>query len=147
MKTSSMHLDEFLITKLNVEHIFGETGNKLRKFNIKFDYDVATHKDNDNLFRLNFRVKVKPKKGDSGKVIDAAILGFFSFPPNTDNNDMQYLVRVNGSSMLYSLLRGQIAMITGSFPEGKFNLPAIVMKDKIRQIEKRKEQEKYNSKK
>lgn len=135
---SSLRLDEFFITKLNIEHIIGNTEKESSIFNIKFDYDVAAHKDNNNLFRLDFKVKIKPKKGDSGNIIDAKIFGYFSFPPNTDNDEMQYLVRVNGCSMLYSLLRGQIAMITGSFPEGKFNLPTIVMHDKIMQIEEKK---------
>lgn len=52
---------------------------------------------------------------------------------------MQYFVRINGCTMLYSLLRGQVAMITGSFPDGKFNLPAIVMHDEIMKIEKKKD--------
>ncbi len=139
MKTSSLQLEEFLITKLNIEHIEATNKNDTEKFNIKLDYDVAMHADNDNLFRLDFRVKIKPKKGDSGKSIDAELLGFFSFPPNTELDDMQYLVRINGCTMLYSLLRGQVAMITGSFPDGKFNLPSILMHDKIMQIEKKKE--------
>ncbi len=142
MKTSTLQLEEFLIIKLNIEHI--EATNKIdsEKFNIKLDYDVAIHADNDKLFRLDFRVKIKPKKGDSGKSIDAELLGFFSFPPNTDESDMQYFVRINGCTMLYSLLRGQVAMITGSFPDGKFNLPSILMHDKIMKIEKSKSKEK-----
>jgi len=45
---------------------------------------------------------------------------------------MQYLIRINGCTILYSLLRGQVAMLTGSFPHGKFNIPTVVMHDIIK---------------
>lgn len=41
------------------------------------------------------------------------------------------LVLYNGSLILYGLLRGQIAAITGAFPTGKFMLPSVNMQQVI----------------
>ena len=143
--SSPLQLDEFFIIKLNAKYVEGKFEKTHNKFNIYFDYQVGINKKNNNLFSLKFIFKIKPEKGKSGIKIDAELDGYFSFPPDTDNDDMQYLIRVNGCSILYSLLRGQISMITGSFPEGKFNLPTIVFQDEIMKIEKRKEKKKIDT--
>ncbi|MBN1546321.1 MAG: protein-export chaperone SecB [Syntrophaceae bacterium] len=140
-KSSTLQLEEFFITKLNVEYIEGSK-NKTEDsttYNLTMDYDVARHADNSNLFKLDFKVNNKPKRGQAGLAVNAELSGFFSFPEGTEEDEMQYLARVNGCSMLYSLLRGQIAMVSGSFPGGKLNMPAIVIQDQIRKIEEKKQ--------
>lgn len=141
-KNSPVQLNEYFFTKLNVEYLNRNTKNKTNNVSINFDYEVGINKDHKELFFLDFKVRIKPKKDESGIKIDANIEGYFSFPLNTNNDDMQYLVRINGCSILYGLLRGQVAMITGTFPEGKINLPTIVFRDEIINIEKRKKKKK-----
>jgi preprotein translocase subunit SecB len=141
MKSSSLHLEEFFITKLNVEYIQGKNDDleTPTTYNLSMDYDVAVREDDERFFKLDLKVKTKPKRGQTGLSVVANLSGFFSFPEGAEEDEMQYLIRVNGCSMLYSLLRGQIAMVSGSFPGGKVNLPAIVMQDQINQIEAKKQ--------
>ena len=52
-----------------------------------------------------------------------------------DEEQMQALIRINGSAILYGILRGEIAVFTGSFPGGKFVLPAVYMQDVVKDVE------------
>jgi hypothetical protein len=51
---------------------------------------------------------------------------------------MNTLVRVNGVSILYGILRGIIANATGMFPNGKFLLPTVMPQDIVKKIEAEK---------
>ncbi len=53
---------------------------------------------------------------------------------------MQSLVRFNGCTILYGILRGQLANITGSFPNRKLLLPTVMMEDVVKDIEREKAQ-------
>jgi hypothetical protein len=140
-KSSSLRLEEFFLTKLNMKYISGDgnPADAIAPYNFSMDYDVARRVDDNRFFKLDFKIKAKPKKGVSGLSIDAELFGVFSFPEGTGENEMQYLVRVNGCAILYGLLRGQVAMLSGSFPCGKFNMPTIVMRDRIAAIEKKRQ--------
>ena len=135
MKSSPLYLDEFFLTKLNIKHVGSfEKSEEIteQKYIVKVNYDVARNVNKKNMFRLDFRIIIKPPKSSSGISIDSEMLGFFSFPPKTPEEDMQYLIRINGCAILYSLLRGQVAMVTGTFPNGKVNIPTVVMQDMIK---------------
>ncbi|MCK5852284.1 hypothetical protein KAH27_04565 [bacterium] len=145
MKSSPLYLDEFFLTKLNIKHVgsfeMSEETNE-QNYIIKIDYDVARRVNQKNMFRLDFRVIIKPPKSSSGISIDSEMSGFFSFPLKTPEDDMQYLIRINGCAILYSLLRGQVAMITGSFPNGKVNIPTVVMQNMIKKKRRTKKTDK-----
>jgi preprotein translocase subunit SecB len=141
MKRSSLQLNEFFITKMNVEWKYVLENPKLpdrQNYNVGLDYNVAQHNERKEHFRLEFKVKLTPIDNESGYLLESTIIGFFSFNNETSDDEMQLLIRVNGCSMLYSLLRGQVAMVTGSFPSGKFNLPTVVISDWIERIENSK---------
>ncbi len=141
MKRSSLQLNEFFITKMNVEWKYVLGNPKLpdrQNYNVGLDYNVAQHNERKEHFRLEFKVKLTPIDNESGYLLESTIIGFFSFNNETSDDEMQLLIRVNGCSMLYSLLRGQVAMVTGSFPSGKFNLPTVVISDWIERIENSK---------
>lgn len=143
MNSSRLQLNEFFITKLDIEYVQGsEESNDSTEYNLSMDYDVSQHVEDEHYFKLEFMVKIKPKRGDAGLSVIAGITGLFSFPEGVEESEMQYLVRVNGCTILYGLLRGQVAMISGSFPCGKVTIPAIVMQDKIKQIEEKKNKKK-----
>ncbi|MEA2013417.1 MAG: hypothetical protein U9O87_10145, partial [Verrucomicrobiota bacterium] len=98
MKSSSLHLEEFFTTKLNAEYIQGkdEESEKATTYNLSMDYDLAQRVDEKRFFKLDFRVKTKPKRGSSGLSVNAELSGFFSFPEGTEEDEMQYIIRVNG---------------------------------------------------
>jgi hypothetical protein len=56
---------------------------------------------------------------------------------------MQYLIRVNGGTILYGILRGEIAAFTGSFPGGKFNLPTVNMMEIVKDCEEKLKQKHF----
>ncbi|MEX2381721.1 MAG: hypothetical protein WD490_05010 [Opitutales bacterium] len=70
--------------------------------------------------------------------LDFRIQGVFRFDEGLEEQKMQYLVRVNGGTILYGILRGMLATMTGAFPEGRINLPTIMMQDVVRRVEERR---------
>jgi len=139
MTTPVCGMDEFFLTRLQVEWLEPKkkTDTKLR---FSFDYDVARHVDDDFRRRLTFRVSAKSTETPPvGLQFDTEIVGYFCFPKETASELIEQLVRINGCTILYGILRGQLAQTTGSFPGGKFNLPTFMMNDVVAEVEKRKQ--------
>lgn len=135
------HLEEFFMTRVNVawhdprEATTVEVGNM-------FDYDVFRSGKRKNMFRLVFRFgQSSLTPVPVGYELDCEIVGYFSFPEDTPEESMQMLIRYNGCTILYGILRGQIAGITGSFPHDKLVLPTVMMENVVREIETRKTRE------
>jgi preprotein translocase subunit SecB len=138
MSAPVCHLDEFFMTRVNVAwHEPSEPGTI--DIDFLFDYDVARHATEKNRFRLAFRVGVKSKTPSPVDYsLDCEIVGFFLFPEDTTEDTKQRLVRLNGCTILYGILRGQLANITGSFPRQKLILPTVMMEDVVNDIEREK---------
>lgn len=134
-----LQLKDFLITRLHVDWKSPTQPAKNEESfrdNLTVDYDVLRNPETQHLFALEFRVRVAPKNRDgAGYSIEAEIVGFFDFPETMEEEKIQYLVRVNGGTILYGILRGQIALITGSFAGGKYTLPTVFMTDVVKQVE------------
>lgn len=138
-------LDDFHFTRLAVQWHPGET----REFKVSysFDYDIGQHKTEVNRYRLAFRVGAKSMTPEPvGYDFDSEIVGFFRFPEGTDQKEMDFLIRMNGCSVLYGILRGQVANLTGVFPQRKLVLPTLMMKEIIQGIEKDKASKAQGSK-
>lgn len=103
-------------------------------------YEVLRSKESPREFALEFTVKVLPAPGKpvAGYVIDAKIVGFFSFPESMDEEQMQQLIRINGGTILYGILRGQLSAFTGAFPGGQFILPAVYMQEVVVDVERKR---------
>jgi preprotein translocase subunit SecB len=140
MSAPVCHLDEFFMTRVNVAwHEPSQPGNV--EIDYLFDYDVARHATEKTRFRLAFRVGVKSKTpAPVDYSLDCEIVGFFRFPEDSTEESMQRLIRFNGCTILYGILRGQLANITGSFPRQKLILPTVMMEDVVNQIEQEKAQ-------
>lgn len=140
MNNPVCHLDEFFMTRVNVAwHEPSQPGSV--DIDFLFDYDVARHSTEKNRFRLAFRLGVKPKSPTPvDYTLDCEIVGFFHFAEDTTDEAMQRLIRFNGCTILYGILRGQLANITGSFPRQKLILPTVMMEDVVNQIEQEKAQ-------
>lgn len=137
-----LQLEDFVMTKLHLEwrdpkaKTYSESG-------ISFDYDIARHKEHDRRFMMHFRVALAPQKTKknpdlSGYVLETEIVGLFKFPEDIEKEKMDYLIRVNGATILYGILRGQLATMTGSFAGGRFTLPTVMMQEVVADIEKAK---------
>ena len=138
-----LQLKDFVITRLHVDwHEPDKPTAESPEFtgSMGFDYEVLRRTDTARFFALRFQFKLTPevKKTKTGYEIEAEIVGFFDFPGTMTEDKMQALVRINGATILYGILRGEIAAFTGSFPGGKFMLPAVYMQDIVKDIETRK---------
>lgn len=135
-------LEEFFLNKLHLDFQAPASGQELvTQLRFSFDYDVGTHKTDANRYRLTLEVTCHEATAagkKTGNAVEVEITGFFSFPDGTDRKKMNLLVRVNGVSILYGILRGIVANNTGTFPHGKFLLPTVMPQDIVKQIEEEK---------
>lgn len=131
MRSSSLQLDDFTLVRLllNFQRGPAEKATDEPCPDLHLKCQVARNTENPLRFRVRLDLAVKTKPGHSGLDVEAEAYGLFSFPEGTDEREMHYLARVNGGTILYGLLRGQIAMASGSFPGKKVVLPAVVMQD------------------
>lgn len=138
MNDSVCQLEDFHLTALSVQwHDPKETGTYT--VTNELDYDVGQHQTEKERYRLTLRFMTGSKKPEPvGYSVAAEIVGFFRFPEGTEQSKMDYLVRVNGCTILYGILRGQIANVTGNFPHKKLILPTIMMRDIVLDVEKAK---------
>jgi len=141
-------LQEFFIHDLAVEWMSPED-SKEESFSLGFDYDLSCHADNPHLIRMMMRVSLgKATDDDQARcpyTIRCEVEGFFSFPEGLDDKQMGFLCRVNSMTILYGILRGEIANVTGSFPGGKFILPTVMMQDVVTEVEERKDEERQKA--
>lgn len=134
-------LETFNLSKLHVEALNSSDGSEFSAM-CSFDYNVLCCSDNLRIKKLVMQYSLAPNQEDEKLrcpyAIDVEIEGVFSFPDDTPEENIDYLCRVNGLTILYGILRGEIANVTGSFKNGKFILPTVMMQDVVQDIEKRK---------
>ena len=131
-----LELENFFMTELHIEwHPSVNSSEANRELSI--DYKVFQHQENKQLKRLDLHVNIFETQGKkkSGYSIQSIISGVFSFPESFPEKDVEYLIRVNGGTILYGILRGELASLTGSFPGGKFVLPTVYMHEVVEMVE------------
>jgi hypothetical protein len=144
MKNSSnpvCELETFNINKLHVECLNSETDNQFSAM-YSFDYNILCQPDNPRVKKMIAQYSLVPNPDDAKPrcpyAINVEIEGVFSFPEDMPEEKMGYLCRVNGLTILYGILRGELANVTGSFKGGKFILPTVMMQDVVKDVEARK---------
>lgn len=142
MNQSVCELEQFVLGKLHLD-FRPPPAREMRVTQVRcnFDYGVGTHKTDANRYRLTLRFdchEAADDKTEVGNAVKAEISGFFRFPEGTEKKQMEALIRVNGVSILYGILRGIVANSTGVFPNGKFLLPTIMPQDIVKQVEAEK---------
>lgn len=135
-------LEEFSLTKLHLDFHQPEADEAvITQAKCGFDYAVATHSVEKNRYRLGFRVRCcEADEGGKhmGNAMEAEIVGFFRFDEDESKEKMDALIRLNGVSILYGILRGIVATVTGVFPTGKFLLPTVMPREIVEHAEKAK---------
>ncbi len=133
-------LNDFFLTKVHVDWRVPNSKTKSPGDKPFIDYNIMRNKEDQQLFALELTVRShsgNPPKED-GQEIDAVIVGIFSFSENATEEQMQTLIRINGLTILYGLLRGHLATLTGAFPGQKYILPSLYMQNIITEVEERK---------
>lgn len=69
----------------------------------------------------------------------------FELPSIVEPEKRGMIIAINGGAILYGLIRGQVAMATGSFPSGSLLLPTIDWKQKVHEIIERKSKQKRST--
>lgn len=139
----NFQLEEFFVTRLHLDHrdIKGSEKGKPMQLGYGFDYTVGQHKNEEHRYRMAFRVLAEEfaeNEQPAGLKLDCEIVGFLALNPALDKAEREKLVRLNGVSILYGILRGIVATMTGTFPNGKLNLPAALPADVVNQVEEQK---------
>ena len=137
-------LEDFHVNKLIVEGVDWEKNGRLSA-SYGFDYELSCRTDNPHIMKMIMRYSIQPNPQEASPLcpysIHTEIEGIFSFPEETEELKQEYLCRVNGLTILYGILRGEIANVTGSFKNGKFVLPTVMMQDVVKEVEARKAKE------
>lgn len=94
---------------------------------VSCEVGIAPHRKDATKYRLTLDVQVKPnpKKERDFFAYHVAIKGraFFTFSAEVPRVDAEHTLRLNGASILYGLLRAQVAQITAQGEHGQFLLP------------------------
>lgn len=139
-------LDDFHFRQLSVKWHDPDAPGKV-DINHSFDYKVGQHNVEKNRFRLTLRYEaVSNTPKPIGYAVQTEIVGLFRFAEGMPQEKMDFLVRLNGCTILYGILRGQIANLTGVFPQRKLVLPTFMMEEVVDGVEKSKA-EKQDAKK
>jgi preprotein translocase subunit SecB len=93
------------------------------------DFDVQRDANDRHAFRIIMRVNFASDgyipEANPAYGISLMIVGDFSFANGTDEDLMQRMVRINGSSILYGIARGIVGQATGASKHGQFVLPTV----------------------
>lgn len=112
--------------------------------------NISHHMKKPNKYRLTLGIQVKPKvkmeKEFFPYVIAIKGRAFFTFKSPCPRDEAECTLRLNGASILYGLLRAQVAQITAQSVYGQFLLPAMnfIELDKARREVKTAKAEKVN---
>ncbi|MBA4386488.1 MAG: hypothetical protein C0404_00825 [Verrucomicrobia bacterium] len=87
------------------------------------------HKEDPNKYLLALELLVRPKKDHEKDFLpyNIAIKGraFFAFKDACPRKEAERVLQLNGASILYGLLRAQVAQITAQSVHGQFLLPTM----------------------
>lgn len=140
MNAPVIHLEEYFLKKVLIERIYSKEDAAAGEIAIAFDHDYKIQRNADNPleFLLAFTVRDNPAKktrNPQAYKLDLRIVGFFRFDEGVEEKQMQYLIRYNGCAILYGILRGMLATMTGTFPEGAIRMPTIMVDEIVKKVE------------
>lgn len=119
-----LQLEEFFINKIHIDYHQKKENTSKVNLSLKIGIDVkpGLKKEKRDIVKISIKITPEPKESYE---IDSEITGFFSRIKGIPEKDREEILRKNGFAILYGIMRGQLALITGTFPEGKLNLPTV----------------------
>jgi preprotein translocase subunit SecB len=136
-----LELNDFWMTKLHIDWAEKAAAGRDPQ-NPYINYNVRQNPKDKRQLALDLFIRVcsKGAEASGGYLIEAALIGIFTFSPEATDDEIQTLIRINGGTILYGVLRGIISSATGSFAGEKYTLPTVYFHELIPLIEKRKEE-------
>lgn len=119
------------IDELNLKnHLVFLGNNTKQECMLNIDVSHANHEKEDHVYfgivKLTIKVVLITENDPVQDTMSMIIEGGFSAPEDIGKEQFLKLLTINGASMLYSIARGKIEMITGAtFNHGKVTLPVI----------------------
>lgn len=105
---------------------------------ISLDYKVAFHKEIEERYYFFLTAHIKMDTSS----VKAEIAGIFQFDKESDEDYRKKMIRLQGISTLYGILRGGVCMLTTTRP---IMLPNVMVADVVNEIERRKREEEKSS--
>jgi preprotein translocase subunit SecB len=106
---------------------------------------VSPHNKAPQRYMLLLEVKVRPQQGQEAAFMAYNVIvkgrGFFVFKEPPTKEDAAKALQLNGASILYGLLRGQVAQITAQGPNGQMLLPTLNFLEIQKMVNAKKEAE------
>ncbi|MBN2164310.1 MAG: protein-export chaperone SecB [Pontiellaceae bacterium] len=94
---------------------------------ISVGVSLATHNEDKCKRQLILDINLQPKEGAEDRCFPYSIsiigMAFFLFHKDASEKDVERFLNINGSAMLFGLLRGQVSQITSQSVHGQFLLP------------------------
>ncbi len=126
---------QFQLSRYEIESIAVTPNNKYNSElkshtgDVTSTLHVAGHKTDPKKFIVVLELLVHPTKGRESKFYPYNIAikgrGHFVFKDKPETDIAARILNVNGASILYGLLRGQITQITAQSVRGQFILPPL----------------------
>jgi preprotein translocase subunit SecB len=90
---------------------------------------LAPHKKDPRRWRIELTVAVLPVKGKEASFFPYHVKvrgrGYCIFKAKESKEDCENTLRLNGASILYGLMRAQVAQVTAQSTKGQFLLPVL----------------------
>ena len=129
--TKIIELHDFALLGLHVEFPQFDSPRGKCIEPLWIDFHPMEVPEETNTHKLRMRVCVAPtyrnRRPESPRV-EIEVGGRFLIPESDSDSTRNYLLLYNGGMILYGIMRGQLASMTGALPGGKFLLPTIDMK-------------------
>ena len=134
-----LQLERFFTVKMHVEVVSPDEppdeGQKLSDHSFNVDYRVYRKPDDPDRYMMSLLLSIEPKT--YGWKVNAQLDGFFKCPEGLTPSMREGVVRINGGTILYGLLRGQLSAMTGSFFGGPVILPTVNMMEIVKTKEEK----------
>lgn len=143
MNPPVLQLEKHFLQKLHIDWKppAAEPATSVAATRCAFDYDIAVHRTEKHRRMITFRLRAEEIDHNEQPVahkVDCEIVGLFSLTSATPLGKEEEILRINGVSILYGILRGIFSMTTGAFPGGGFSLPSVMPQDIVRDVEANK---------
>lgn len=128
--TPRVGLDDYRITKFELRWVHADKEMDHRTPRVTISQGVA--QEDKGLWVTRLDVELHPETGKSGYDLCVSVLGTFQIDSGGDETGgegLDYLAALNGATILYGIIRSEVANMTSNFPGGRHVLPTVYMNE------------------
>lgn len=128
MSNAALQLESFFIDRISVETWESDETIRPGSVSQRGKFDIVEDPGNAESFTGRLEYLINPEKDDfqkGGYRCHIVITGFFSIAAETSADLVKAFKVLNAPAMLYAIMRGHIASLTGQARHGTLILPAV----------------------